>query len=87
MDVWGVDGDHPLFSCGACVSKETSILLPQRKCPDLHQVSKDNSYRSVQFTLLDFGRNTQRTAEAWMDEYKVYYYNARPSAKGRSYGE
>ena len=29
-------------------------------------------------------RNTKRTAEVWMDEYKKYFYAARPSAKGRS---
>ena len=32
-------------------------------------------------------RNTQRTAEVWMDEFKKYYYDARPSAKNRPYGE
>ena len=32
-------------------------------------------------------RNTRRTAEVWMDEYKEYYYAARPSARGKPYGE
>ena len=32
-------------------------------------------------------RNTKRTAEVWMDEYKKYYYAARPSAKGRGQGK
>ena len=32
-------------------------------------------------------RNTVRTAEVWMDEYKKYYYAARPSAKDKPFGE
>jgi len=32
-------------------------------------------------------RNTRRTAEVWMDEFKKFYFAARPSARGRNYGE
>jgi hypothetical protein len=36
---------------------------------------------------LTTARNTRRTAEVWMDDYKQHYYAARPSAKGKPYGE
>eukprot|EP00058_Branchiostoma_floridae_P011379 XP_002596867.1 hypothetical protein BRAFLDRAFT_129116 [Branchiostoma floridae] len=31
-------------------------------------------------------KNTRRTAEVWMDDYKNNFYAARPSAKGKPYG-
>jgi len=31
-------------------------------------------------------KNTRRTAEVWMDEYKRFYYAARPMARGANYG-
>lgn len=32
-------------------------------------------------------RNTRRTAEVWMDEYKRFYYAARPMARSAAYGK
>ena len=32
-------------------------------------------------------RNNQRLVEAWMDEYKEYYYEKRPEVKKRNYGD
>ena len=36
--------------------------------------------------ITDLSRNTRRTAEVWMDEYKRFYYAARPMARSTNYG-
>ncbi len=45
------------------------------------------SQLNFMYSLICFNRNTQRTAEVWMDEFKKHYYAARPSARNRPYGE
>ncbi|XP_024119818.2 polypeptide N-acetylgalactosaminyltransferase 14 [Oryzias melastigma] len=32
-------------------------------------------------------RNTRRTAEVWMDDFRLFYYSARPAARGKSFGD
>uniref|UniRef100_A0A8C5E5C3 Polypeptide N-acetylgalactosaminyltransferase n=1 Tax=Gouania willdenowi TaxID=441366 RepID=A0A8C5E5C3_GOUWI len=32
-------------------------------------------------------KNTRRTAEVWMDDFRLFYYSARPAARGKSYGD
>lgn len=36
--------------------------------------------------ITDLSRNTRRTAEVWMDEFKRFYYAARPMARTTNYG-
>ena len=36
--------------------------------------------------ITDLSRNTRRTVEVWMDEYKRFYYAARPMARSTNYG-
>ncbi|GLD59982.1 polypeptide N-acetylgalactosaminyltransferase 14-like protein [Lates japonicus] len=40
------------------------------------------------FSCINFKlRNTRRTAEVWMDDFRLFYYSARPAARGKSYGD
>ena len=32
-------------------------------------------------------RNTLRTVEVWLDEYKEFYYQKTPYARGKDFGE
>ena len=56
-----------------------SVLFGKRRDPG----NEDD--KMINDTLCLF-RNTRRTAEVWMDEYKRFYYAARPMARSTNYG-
>uniref|UniRef100_A0A8C1SME2 UDP-N-acetyl-alpha-D-galactosamine:polypeptide N-acetylgalactosaminyltransferase 16 n=1 Tax=Cyprinus carpio TaxID=7962 RepID=A0A8C1SME2_CYPCA len=51
-----------------------------------HVFRKRHPYDFPEGNALTYIKNTRRAAEVWMDEYKQYYYAARPSAQGKAFG-
>ncbi|KAA8579229.1 hypothetical protein FQN60_007170 [Etheostoma spectabile] len=51
-----------------------------------HVFRKRHPYDFPEGNALTYIKNTRRAAEVWMDEFKQYYYSARPSAQGKAFG-
>ncbi|XP_072404993.1 polypeptide N-acetylgalactosaminyltransferase 14 [Chiloscyllium punctatum] len=83
MDIWGGENFEMSFRVWMCGG--TLEIIPCSRVG--HVFRKKHPYVFPDGNANTYIRNTERTVEVWMDEYKRFYYAARPSAKGRPYGD
>ncbi|XP_071833517.1 polypeptide N-acetylgalactosaminyltransferase 14-like isoform X2 [Apostichopus japonicus] len=83
MEIWGGENFDLSFRVWQCGGKLE--IIPCSRVG--HVFRKKHPYTFPEGNANTYMRNIRRVAEVWMDEYKQYFYEARPKAKKRSFGD